>query len=46
MEICVVPRHVDAAQAAWERGRGMPDFLFASLLPVQQTTSGIGHHVK
>ena len=24
----------------------LPDFLFCSLFPVQQTTSGIGHRVK
>ena len=24
----------------------LPDFLFCSLFPVQQTTSGIGPHVK
>ena len=30
------------------RGWGdmLPDFLFCSLFPVQQTTSGIGHRVK
>ena len=30
-----------------QRGGGMlPYFLFCSLFPVQQTTSGIGHRVK
>ena len=24
----------------------LPDFLFSSFFPVQQTTSGIGHRVK
>ena len=28
------------------RGGALPDFLFCSLFPVQQTTSGIGHRVK
>ena len=27
-------------------GGALPDFLFCSLFPVQQTTSGTGHHVK
>ena len=27
-------------------GGALPDFLFCSLFPVQQTTSGIGHRIK
>ena len=52
----MLPRDVDASRyfyfifserAAWGGGGGMlPDFLFCSLFPVQQTTSGIGHDVK
>ena len=30
----------------WGGGGMLPDFLFYSFVPVQQTTSGIGHRVK
>ena len=36
-----------AVCGGWGGGGGMlPDFLFCSLFPVQQTTSGISHRVK
>ena len=52
METCVAP--VDASRDFFmneQRGGGgggaLPDFIFfLSLLPFQQTSSGIGHRVK
>ena len=45
-------RHVDASKfyfifserAAWGGGGALPDLFFCYFSPVQQTTSGIGHH--
>ena len=35
---------ISSVRAAWGEGGALPDF-FWSLFPVQQTTSGVGHHV-
>ena len=45
---CVTCFHfIFSERAAWGLGeRALPDFLFCSLFPLQQTTSGIGHCVK
>ena len=54
-EACVAPTNVDTSRdfyfiiskrAAWGGGAALPDVLFCSLFPVQQTTSGIGYRVK
>ena len=47
MKLRRVMLFIFSERAVWGVGGGgmLPDFLFCSLFPVQQTTSGIGHRV-